>query len=444
PGDVDLLDDVEAVFVPADTPRHSALAQWRPNGDPPPGAEDLLELVVPANGAVRTMTVPVRLVPLADLLDRLLVIPNDALLTPSMLAWARAARIAVELAARGRLTPGITDAGFDTWRLGPLDPDDVRRRVDLAETLPPAAHCLPASAEGPPRLTSPRVTIDAFSDAVADLLPRTAAAARFAGHQAFADRDPQPVGQASSWFATTVTGGARTTITLRLIVPDPAALGRVAGDGSTGTERGADEEGEPELAPFEAELLLQSPDDPSLLVPAAELWQAPEAVMARLDDAEDVLLRTLRRAARVWPPIGRLLSEARPSRLELDDDEVDALLGPVVDDLANAGLFVQWPRELLRPLEVRPTISTPQVEKIAGSGLSLDVILGWQASVDGLDLTTQELEELAAAKRGVVQLRGQWVRADPASLRRLSESRDLSAGEAIGVALGGTLVSTAA
>ncbi|MEL6983629.1 MAG: hypothetical protein AAFO29_14475, partial [Actinomycetota bacterium] len=51
PGDVDLLDDVEAVFVPADPPRHSALALWRPHGDPPPGAEDLLELVVPANGA---------------------------------------------------------------------------------------------------------------------------------------------------------------------------------------------------------------------------------------------------------------------------------------------------------------------------------------------------------------------------------------------------------
>ncbi len=444
--DPGFLDDVEAVFVPADPPRQSHLALWHPDGAPPIGAEDIIDLVVPVGDTVLRQPVPVRLVPLADLLDRLLAVPGDALLGPSVLAWARVARIAVELVARGRLSPGLTEGGFDSWRLGPLDPDDVRRRVSLAVALPPQAHCLAIDSEaalatgavtgtgtGEPdrpaslRISSPRAAVDAFSDAVADIMPRSAAAVRFAGHRAFADPEPQPVGHAAEWFATTASRGARTAVTLRLVLP-------------SGDPGDPDDPTEPDAAPFEAELILQSPDDPSLMVPVTELWQSPDAVMARFDDAEDVLLLTLRRAARIWPPIARLLAETRPSRLILDDDEVDDLLGPLVDGLADAGLHVEWPSQLLSPLDVRPTISTPQVETLTGSGLTLDVILGWKASVDGLDLTEQELEELATAKRGVVQLRGRWITADPNSLQRLSQSRDLSAGEAIGVALGGSLI----
>jgi len=453
--DSGFFDDVEAVFVPANPPRQSHLALWRPDGAPPAGAEDTIDLVVPVGDTVLRQPVPVRLVPVADVLDQLLAIPGDALLGPSVLAWARVARIAVELVARGRLSPGLTEDGLDGWRLGPLDPDDVRRRVALAAALPPQAHCLavdsqttdrdatdsdavptdavdvtntdPANRLERLRMSSPRAAVDAFSDAVADIVPRSAAAVRFAGHRAFADLEPQPVGHAADWFAATASGGARTAVTLRLVLPsgDPDDP-----DDPTGLDG----------APFEGELILQSPDDPSLMVPVAELWESPDAVMARFDDAEDVLLLTLRRAARVWPPIARLLGETRPSRLVLDDDEVDDLLGPVVDGLADAGLYVDWPSQLLSPLDVRPTISTPQVGAIAGSGLSLDVILGWKASVDGLDLTERELEELAAAKRGVVQLRGRWITADPNALRRLGQSSELSAGEAIGVALGGALI----
>ncbi len=435
-GDPGFLDDVEAVFVAADPPRRSQLALWRPDGAPPPGAEDTLDLVVPVGDTVLRQPVPVRLVPVAEVLDQLLALPVDALLGPSVLAWARVARVAVELVARGRLSPGLTEGGSDGWRLGPLDPDDVRRRVSLAAALPPQAHCLAVDrdlatdrGDGPNglRISSPRAAVDAFSDAVADIVPRSAAAVRFAGHRAFADLEPQAVGVAAEWFSSTAPGGARTTVTLRVIPPSIAQ-----GDQEDSTE--------PAVPSFEAELILQSPDDPSLMVPVAELWDSPETVMARFDDAEDVLLLTLRRAARVWPSIARLLSETRPSRLILDDDEVDDLLGPLVDELATAGLYVDWPAELLSPLDVRPTISTPQVEAITGSGLSLDVILGWKASIDGLDLTEQELEELARAKRGVVQLRGRWVTAEASSLRRLHESTDLSAGEAIGVALGGTLL----
>ena len=207
--------------------------------------------------------------------------------------------------------------------------------------------------------------------------------------------------------------GARTTVSLRLHPPETDDA-------------------------FTAELVLQSPDDPSLVIGADDLWAAPDAVLARFADAEEVLLLTLRRAARVWPPLQRLLDEARPTRLLLHDPEVDDLLGPVVDQLGAAGLSVHWPSDLLAPLELRPTISTPSPERLGGAGFSLEAILEWRATLDGVELSDAELEQLAAAKRGVVRLRGRWVRADPERLARLRERRSVGAGAALGVALGGT------
>ena len=411
----DWLVGAEATLLAADPPRASALALWSATGGLP-GADDEVTLILPAGTSVLRRDVSARIVPLAELLDPLLSLPAAAPVGASIRAWSVAARLALELIARGRLTPGITALGNDGWQLGPLDPDDAARLASLADALPPEAHCLPVGSDPPLRMVSPAAAVRSFGDAVADLLVRTSAAPLVAGHDAFAATEPERVDGSLAWFAAINPAGGRTTITLRLEPPtEPADA-------------------------FEADLILQSPDDPSLWVPATDLWTAPEAVMSRFEGAEETLLLTLRRAARIWPPLGRLLQEASPTRLVLDDAECDELLGPIVDDLASAGLWVQWPADLLKPLHVRPAITTPSPDSALASGLSLDVILEWKASVDGVDLNHEELDQLASAKRGVVRLRGQWVRVDAGSLARLDERRQLDAGAALGVALGGSLV----
>ncbi|KAA0232142.1 MAG: DEAD/DEAH box helicase [Actinobacteria bacterium] len=405
---------VEATLLAGDPPRESQLALWSPEEELP-GAGDELVLVLPAGSRVRRRAVPVRRVALRDVLDELLALPADAPVGASLRAWAVAVRLAVELVARGRLTPGVTPSGADTWRLGPLDPDDVRRQHQLAAALPASAHATPLEGSSVLRIPGAEASVAAFNDAVADLAPRTPAAPLACGHEAFATGAPRAVDGAADWFGSLGAGRARTTVTLRLEPP-------------------ADAEGA-----FVAGLVLQSPDDPSLFVAAGELWDAPGAVLARFADAEETLLLTLRRAARVWPPLERLLRDIRPERLVLQDDECEDLLSPLADDLAAAGLWVQWPAELLAPLDVRPTISTPRPERVVSAGLHLDALLEWRASLDGVELSEAELEQLAAAKRSVIRLRGRWVRADPARLSRLSERRRVGAGAALGVALGGTL-----
>ena len=122
-----------ATFVAADPPRDGWLALWTTEGGDrhlEPDAE--LTLAVPAGSQVRRRSVAVRRIELADALDELVEWRGDGGAGRSLAAWAAAARIAVELVAHGRVLPGVTDAGSDTWRVGPLDPDDHQRRTDLA------------------------------------------------------------------------------------------------------------------------------------------------------------------------------------------------------------------------------------------------------------------------------------------------------------------------
>jgi hypothetical protein len=442
-----MLAGLEATFVPAPAgmpPRHGRLALWVLPGhsttDGPGGdralaklgaVRDTVELVIPAGSRVRRRTLEVDVVALGDLLDSLAGLPTHGDgLTPSMGAWATAARHALELISRGRLLPGVAGGGgvtdgvraapvIDAWRVGPLDPADLARRAQLAAAMPPAAHALAVTGARPLRVRSPEALVAAFTDAVADTLVRTAAAPLVAGHDAFAAAAPVPIdGPARDWLVATGAGGTEdAVVALRLAPPD-----------------GPDE-------PFGAVLQLQSARDPSLVIDAADLWEAPETVLALFgDDVDTRLLLTLRRGCRVWEPLARLLDEARPARLALDDDEAEQLLGGIVDELAGAGISVLWPADLVRPVDLRPVASpTPGADRPGAFSLQSVLELRFEASLDGQRLSESELAVLAEAKRPMVRLRGRWVRADPALLERLARRRTMGAGAALGLALGGTV-----
>ena len=428
--------DVAATFVAEDPPRDGWLALWafderrlRAVGDRAttrrlePDAEITLAVPGGTEGRARRRAVRARKVPLADVLDALVELRAGDPVGRSLPVWAAATRLAVELVARGRLQPGTSPAGHDAWRLGPLDPDDVRRRADLARALPTEAYAIALAppGRGPLRIASPDATADAFLDAVADLLPRTAAAVTAAGHPAFAARHETPPisGPAAEWLAGLRPSAHSIVVALRLEPPL------------------TDED------PFLAVLQLQSATDAGIVVDAEDLWLAPDALADRFPDGERDLLLALRRGARTWEPLGRLLEEARPGSLELSDEEADDLLGPTVDDLAAAGLQVLWPKELVDALRLRAVAApTPSPGGVVDTGFSLDDLLDlrWTASLDGEELTAAELAALAEAKRPVVRLRGRWVRADPDQLARLRDRRRLRAGEVLAAGLGGELV----
>jgi hypothetical protein len=86
---------------------------------------------------------------------------------------------------------------------------------------------------------------------------------------------------------------------------------------------------------------LQSPDDPSLLVPAAEVWKTKGRNLEKLGrafrDPQESLLEALGRAARLFAPVARALEVARPESVALDPATAWTFLGDGAAALAAAG-----------------------------------------------------------------------------------------------------------
>ncbi|MGW1770303.1 DEAD/DEAH box helicase [Streptomyces sp. NPDC002104] len=448
-----------AVFLPAEPARESRIAFWRLDPDEGlhldgRGTTEQLTVITPD---LRHTTVTALVLPLAEALP-LLTRVRSAASAGATPFWGAAALLALRFAARGLLLPGLSPAGYDAWRLGPLDAAALAEVRELAAAMPPDAHCVPvdpgatatasatatatASASAtaaappnggqgdpaaPPRLPAPEPLLRAFLDAVADTLPRSPAAPAAAGGSAYAARPARLHPELRDWAAEVAAGhDAGVRVSLRIEV-DPDAR----------------------PAAFRAVLQMHGLADAALVADAADVWagSGPAAAAfpprARLD-----ALRALRRAARLWPPLAPLLGAAVPDAVDLADEEVVELLGEAAGALAADGVQVHWPRGLARTLTMRAVVGGPA----AGSGppgpagpLSTTSAhpVGWRYALGGQgDLTADELDRLAEAKRPLVRLRDQWVLIDPAEARRTRalarQVREVTAADALAAVLTGT------
>ncbi|MEU2433107.1 DEAD/DEAH box helicase [Streptomyces sp. NPDC007861] len=471
PPEISELALCSAVFLPGDPPRTGRVAFWHPAGDEPPagpGGDDALrDLTVATAGTdrgARTRAVRVRLLPVRDALPVLTRarVTEDA--SPSAAFWGSAAVLALQLAARGLLLPGLTATDHDAWRVGPLSAEDLDRIRTLAAAMPPTAHAVPLDAAAEPLLLpAPERLLRAFLDAVADGLPRTPAAPLAAGSGAFAADAPRVLPEARSWAQDVAAGlDAGVRLSLRIEV-----LGLTGGGDDTPS--------------FRAVLQMHSVSDPALVADTAAVWAAGQDAAFGPRARMDALL-ALRRAARAWGPLTPLLSAAVPDAVELADEEVAELLGEASRALAATGVEVHWPRELTTRLTAHAVIGPadepadkPADGSAAGAGdrtaagsaagsaagvagpdapaadptgsglpsfLSADALLAfnWRFALDDRRLSREELDRLAEAARPVVRLRDQWVLIDPEEVRRARASQDhkLTPVDALGAVLTGS------
>ncbi|WP_055556534.1 DEAD/DEAH box helicase, partial [Streptomyces kanamyceticus] len=395
----------------------------------------------------RARTVPAVLLPVADAVPLLL---RTARPHPTGACWAAAARHALHLAARGRLLPGLAAGDLDAWRAGPLDESDVRQLRGIAAALPAEAHAVPLPGAGPLRVPEPFALVRAFVDAVVDVLPRTPAAAYAVGAP-FAARAPQRLrGPAVHEWAAEVAAGvdAGVRVSLRLDLRAHEVFDGADVDGADGADgvgaETARAPGVPRAAvasPAAAVVQVHSLADPTLVTDAALLWSSGAdhfGPRARVDT-----LLAIRRAARVWPPLARLLARPRPDVLPLNEEELNDLLGAAAPRLGAAGVAVHWPKELTRGLTATAVVrAAPGTAADNFDFFKTDELLEfrWQLALGGETLTEAEMEELAESHRPVVRLRDQWVLVDPELVRK-ARKRDLGLLDpldALSVALTGT------
>ncbi|MFD9668834.1 DEAD/DEAH box helicase [Rhodococcus sp. NPDC059968] len=171
------------------------------------------------------------------------------------------------------------------------------------------------------------------------------------------------------------------------------------------------------------EFLLQSTEDPSLLVPAEQAWNDDGSLRRWLDRPQELLLAELGRASRIFPELAAGLRIARPCELVLDPEGAYRFLAATAALLDEAGFGVLLPSwwDRRRKLGLALSVHTPVegvVSKTSKFGRDQLVEFRWELAVGGDTLTEDEIAVLTATKAPLIRLRGQWVAVDPEQLRR--------------------------
>lgn len=312
---------------------------------------------------------------------------------------------AEQLVSRGRVLPALVDAdGEPTARWRPvLSSTDSAHFVALRDAMPPAFRCARGDAPAEVLRTAVEALVDGLvRGRVADLEPahgRTAAAAWLRALTG----DPRVDGAAGR-----LRGLARELDAWR-------ASGGQDKPVRTCFRLHAPEDDDEDWC---LEFLLQAADDPSVLVPASEVWRAHGGVLQRwVDEPEELLLADLGAASRIVPALDAALRVPHPSELLLDVDGAHEFLthAALLDQAGFGVLLPSWwgrPEQLGLKLTATSTGTTGAVTKESGVGLADLVDYRWDLALGTEQLTEAELEELAAAKVPLVRLRGRWVRLD--------------------------------
>ncbi|GAA5055500.1 superfamily II DNA or RNA helicase [Thermocatellispora tengchongensis] len=357
---------------------------------------------------------------------------------------AAVAETARDLVRRGRVLPQlVTEHGEHAARWVPVvtGPDAAAFR-ELAAAMPPVCRAV-GEETGSARVL--REALSGLADAaVRRALPdRLLAGPRPGPRSALPDRwlaaltgedpalpgakpaDAERLGTAlRDWLAAAheLDGPAR--VCFRLTEPPP--------------EEEQAGEGEPS---WRVEFALQSTEDPSLYVPAADIW-AGEHVPGLPRRPDEALLAGLGRAVRLCPELYGALRTARPSAMDVDTAWAFQFLRHSAPLLQAAGYGVQLPawagrKALGLKLTTRTRKTGPGA--VAGQGFGLGQLVDFRVdlAIGEHTISEEELEELARLKIPLVRVRGQWVELDDRQLKAALEvvsrrrSGEMTVGEVI-------------
>jgi len=353
-----------------------------------------------------------------------------------LLALRALAGFAVDLVGRGRVLPGVRDAGdgraMAMWSavvtgadavwlraaVGGLPgsftaacPDDVDRGAAAVRLLAAATDALVDAAVRSRLGPVPRRRSASFRSALTGSDPyfATTPVALAAMDEALAD-----------WQREVTQSGA-VRACFRLVEP----LGEISTDYRTAEATAGEQVAD---AAWRVDFALQSTEEPSLVVDAGKVWRAKGALRAlarHVADPQETLLGELGRAVRLYPEIEGALRTAKPSSMTLDVEGAHRFLSEAAPILLAAGFGVLLPRWWTNPamrLGAKLSVSTPaqpgSAETKAVIGRDGLVDFRWDLAVGEHTLTEQEVADLVEVQQPLVRVRGQWMYADPDRLAR--------------------------
>jgi len=360
-----------------------------------------------------------------SLLDELGESIQDCRLGASIRYLTAVAAFTRDLVGRGRVLPSIAPGPSARW-LPQLSGVDSARFIALRDAMPPV--CRAAQLEHAPEGRHPETVLRQALDVLIDATVRArmteqsvrltpprrgrlavASAAvdawltALVGSSSFeADSGPLAVlvRQVDKWHASGVhEGPVRTCFRLR----SPEQM---------------DTNGEDPEPSWRLEFLLQAVDDPSVQIPASQVWQAEGGVLQRwVEHPEELLLTHLGQASRLYPGLDAALRDAHPAGLDLDAAGAYEFLTHATL-LEQSGFSVLLPSWWRRPAQLSLKMTTANISQPGSvtteTGIAKKTLVDflWYLALGEQQLTEGELTELAKAKVPLVQVRGQWVHVD--------------------------------
>jgi hypothetical protein len=167
---------------------------------------------------------------------------------------------------------------------------------------------------------------------------------------------------------------------------------------------------------WQLEAVVQSIDDPTLIVVAADIWENSQQAMAAngLDVAAvSVLTHSLSRAQEILPLVN-CISPGTPTILLTSAEVVLVLRAAAALDQAGVGLVAP---DIQRRRSTRVRLQAREDEE--GSGLFKVKSLAtfdWRVALGEEELSMDEFHVLVAQKSAIVQHQGRWIEVDPTSL----------------------------
>ncbi len=397
---------------------------------------DATPATVPAL-SLRCVTVPAYRVGMEQLtlLEQLLEpAPVECVYGTTLQGWRSAVQLARGMVARGRIVPTVlqevngdgTCGAVARWVPAPTLSDEDHMDA-LAQALPLGALVWPDDTSVPDM----RAAVRQFTATYVDAFVRHALMRAEGGLQrrTVPNRAGMPIAQ--QWWRALCTAkavlpgtAAETDEFARRLAAwtQPAFAVREATFQTCFQLVAPETDSKATVPAWRLHFYLQSKIDPSVLVPAAEVWHADAAVAVlssyRCANPQERLLEDLGRAARWYPLLTKALAAAHPTAAKLTTAQAYEFMRVIAPTLKENGFNVLLPawwraarHRLNMTLRVRRADDKTTLAHTGAGwfGLNTLVDFDWQVAVGDTMLGQKEFEQLAAQKVALVRVRGQWV-----------------------------------
>ncbi|MFP5504125.1 MAG: SNF2 helicase-associated domain-containing protein, partial [Candidatus Sericytochromatia bacterium] len=179
-------------------------------------------------------------------------------------------------------------------------------------------------------------------------------------------------------------------------------------------------EGAPASASWRLEFALQATDDPSLIIPAIQVWRGSGAEVGflarRFEKPQERLLEDLAKASKIFQPLQRGLASAHPDAVELSTPEAYQFLrlaGPQLEEAGYGVLVPPWWRQTRSRLGVKVTMREHEPLRPGMVGHQALIDYDWSLALGEETLTREDFERLVAMKMPLLKIKGRWVELDP-------------------------------